>query len=294
MNSIPAIRMAPIGGSHPGNAKGGATPGGERKRILILDDSPVVLRALSGLLHAHGYEVLTAQDGGDGISMVRQHRPDLILLDLMFPPDVAHGGGVPWDGFLILSWLQRMDEAKDTPVIIITGTDPASYKDRKFETTVKGILRKPIEQDQLLAAIAETFAPANANYGPTEQALAAKRILFVDDETDWRFMASEYLKDAGYEVLTAKDGSEALSHLAQARLDLVILDLNLGEESGLDLLQQLKQVQPDVPVLIYTGMEHDYATVRGMLDQGAYQYLRKGTLGEMLTSVQGAMAGVTA
>src|SRR5690348_871304 len=95
------------------------------KKILIVDDSIIVLKTISTKLKANGYQPITAQDGGQAISTVRQDRPDLILLDLSFPPDVAHGGGVSWDGFLIIEWLRRMDEAKDTPIIIVTGGDPA-------------------------------------------------------------------------------------------------------------------------------------------------------------------------
>src|SRR5258708_4273263 len=88
------------------------------KKILIVDDDPVVLRALSTKLKGQGYETVTAEDGSAAVSAVRKGKPDLILLDLTFPPDVAHGGGVPWDGFLIMSWLQRMDEIKGTPFIV--------------------------------------------------------------------------------------------------------------------------------------------------------------------------------
>src|SRR5882724_9124769 len=96
-----------------------------RKKILIVDDSRVCSKALSIKLSAHGYDALTAQDGGEAISTVRREKPDLILLDLSFPPDVAHGGGVAWDGFLIMHWLRRIDGAAHIPIIIITGGDPA-------------------------------------------------------------------------------------------------------------------------------------------------------------------------
>ena len=80
------------------------------KKILVVDDNAIILRTLSMKLKSSGYEVLTATDGAQAVSTVRREKPDLILLDISFPPDVAHGGGVPWDGFLILSWLQRLDD----------------------------------------------------------------------------------------------------------------------------------------------------------------------------------------
>jgi CheY-like chemotaxis protein len=92
-----------------------------QKKILIVDDSRIILKTVSSTLTSHGYDAVTALDGGDAISTVRRDRPDLILLDINFPPDVAHGGGVSWDGFLIMDWLRRMDEAKSIPIIMVTG-----------------------------------------------------------------------------------------------------------------------------------------------------------------------------
>ena len=80
-----------------------------RKKILIVDDSVVLLKALSLLLLSKGYQVLTAEDGAAALSTVRREKPDLILLDINFPPDVAHGGTVSWDAFRIMDWLRRIE-----------------------------------------------------------------------------------------------------------------------------------------------------------------------------------------
>src|SRR5690349_7763955 len=95
------------------------------KRILVVDDNLVFVRSLSMKLKSKGYDVLTAMDGGEAVSAARKEKPDLILLDISFPPDVGHGGGVPWDGFLIIEWLHRIDEASTVPIIVISGGDPA-------------------------------------------------------------------------------------------------------------------------------------------------------------------------
>ena len=124
-----------------------------RKKILVVDDSPIILKTLSMKLNGSGYEVLTAADGASAVSTVRRDHPDLVLLDITFPPDVAHGGGVAWDGFLIMNWLRRIDEAKNTPVIIITGGDPAQYKDRSMAAGAVAFFQKPINTDELLETI---------------------------------------------------------------------------------------------------------------------------------------------
>jgi CheY-like chemotaxis protein len=123
------------------------------KRILIVDDNPIILKSLSMMLAPRGYQTLLATDGGQAVSMVRRDRPDLILLDITFPPDVSHGGGVPWDGFLILDWLRRMPEAKDVPVIIISGGDAAELSARSRAAGALAFLHKPIHSPELLKAV---------------------------------------------------------------------------------------------------------------------------------------------
>jgi DNA-binding response OmpR family regulator len=112
-----------------------------------------------------------------------------------------------------------------------------------------------------------------------------KKVLFIDDEASWREIAEAALKGAGYGVITANDASAAMERSQGVQLGLIILDLNLAGESGLTLMKYLRHNHPGVPILIFTGMEHDDSTVRAMLDQGADQYLRKGTSEELIVTV---------
>ena len=111
------------------------------------------------------------------------------------------------------------------------------------------------------------------------------KVLFIDDDAHWREIAQTALGDAGYNVETAQDASEAMEKCQGNKLGLIILDLNLAGESGLTLMKYLRMNQPDVPVLLFTGMEHDDSTVRAMLDQGADQYMRKGGVEELIVTV---------
>jgi len=250
------------------------------KKILIVDDSQVELRMLSLKLNASGYEVLRAEDGASAVSAARREKPDLILLDISFPPDVAHGGGVPWDGFLILNWLRRLEEAKDIPVIFVSGKERAKTEARALQAGAARYFQKPVNCDDLLAAISQELT------APRKGRQTKKRILFVDDEGDWRFVAGACLQDAGFEVLTAKDLTEALQRLETPRLDGIVLDLNLAGENGLLLMEFLKQKHPGIPILIYTGYQHDDEAVRNMLKQGAQKYLRKGSMTELCNTLK--------
>jgi len=138
--------------------------------ILVVDDNIVVLKALSIKIKSKGYEVRTAMDGSTAVSCVRREHPDLVVLDINYPPDVAHGGGVPWDGFLILDWLRRIDEARNTPIIFITSGEPAKFRDRALKAGAVAFFQKPVDNDELLRVIYETVgdppAPSQAGSDP--------------------------------------------------------------------------------------------------------------------------------
>jgi DNA-binding response OmpR family regulator len=131
-----------------------------RKKILVVDDDAIILTRLAVKLKATGYEVFTATDGSNAVSIARREKPDLILLDITFPPDVAHGGGVPWDGFLIIQWLRRLDEITNVPIMVITGGDEAKYKDRALAAGAQAFFHKPIDNEELLNAIHKVFGDA--------------------------------------------------------------------------------------------------------------------------------------
>jgi two-component system sensor histidine kinase ChiS len=127
------------------------------KKILVIDDNKVVLYAMSSVLTGKGYSVLLAESGAQTISILRKNKPDLILLDLDFPPDAANLSGSLRDGFLILDWARRMCDAEKIPVIIISGLDPAKYSERAKAAGILTFFRKPVDKDKLLAAVEATL-----------------------------------------------------------------------------------------------------------------------------------------
>jgi len=100
-------------------------------------------------------------------------------------------------------------------------------------------------------------------------------------------MVSTWLRDAGYQVLAVQGASQALLQTGESRLSLIILDLDLGGENGLMLMKYLKRNHPGVPIILYTGMQHDEEAVQHMRAAGAQQYLRKGAKEDLLQAVKG-------
>src|SRR5215471_4199140 len=148
-NPVGTISMPDFGNPEPRDNR--------KLKILIVDDDRVILKTLANKFQSSGFEVLVAEDGAKAVSIVRREKPDVILLDIFFPPDVGHGGGVPWDGFLILDWLHRMEEAKGIPVIIITSSEPSKYRERSMAAGAIGYFQKPINNEELLFCVRQTL-----------------------------------------------------------------------------------------------------------------------------------------
>jgi len=139
------------------------------KKILVVDDDLVILRTLTTALRSKGYQVFTATDGSLAPTMVRTKKPDLILLDLFFPLDVAFAGGGLRDGFLMMQWFRHMPEGKDVPVIMISGSDPEEYRLQAFAAGAVGFFHKPIDHQELLTAISEALGESMADKIPNGQ-----------------------------------------------------------------------------------------------------------------------------
>src|ERR1044071_1517249 len=180
MNIAPSKPTSiPMPGASFGASQRDQNPVSAKKRILVVDDNVVFLKAMSFKLRECGYEVLTAVDGASAVNTVRRLIPDLILLDLNFPPDVAHGG-VGWNGLLILNWLRRMNEAQHIPVIAITGGDIKQYQAQCEAAGVLDIFQKPADNDDLLHSIRRALKQEDpATKKAADIRNKAKKVLFI-------------------------------------------------------------------------------------------------------------------
>ncbi len=154
-NSLPPPREKDLFQSDEAQTPSGNEPqsslGGNRK-ILVVDDNPVVLKTFELKLKAYGFSVLTATDGATVVSVAGQESPDLIILDLNFAPG-GGTGGAQWNGLTIMQWLRRFQEVAGIPVIIVTGEDPAKYEEKLMAAGAAAFFQKPVDFGKLLAAI---------------------------------------------------------------------------------------------------------------------------------------------
>jgi len=126
-----------------------------QKKILVIDDNEIILKTTSMKLQSAGYQVFTALDGSEGVAAVRREKPDLVLLDITFPPDV---GGMSWDGFRIMDWLHRVDETQKIPIIIISGVVEEKNKQRATGAGAVAFFPKPVNFDEMIKVIRATLS----------------------------------------------------------------------------------------------------------------------------------------
>ncbi len=79
------------------------------------------------------------------------------------------------------------------------------------------------------------------------------KILIVDDDESVKILYADELTEEGYKVITSSDGSRLMELIGQKRPDLILLDIRLGEYSGLDLLQDIRNTHHNLPVILCTA-----------------------------------------
>ena len=124
------------------------------QKVLMIDDDPEFVEAISNLLDAKGYDVHTASDGKEGVEKVRAENPDLILLDVMMTTKS--------EGFNVARELHDDPKLKDIPIIIMTGIRremnlPFGFEPDETWLPVKRVLEKPVKPEVLLAAVSENI-----------------------------------------------------------------------------------------------------------------------------------------
>ena len=103
----------------------------------------------------------------------------------------------------------------------------------------------------------------------------SQRILFVDDEIPIREMLSLYFRRKGFAVTAVATCAEAVQLVETTPFDVVILDINLGGENGMELLAQFKQQHPQTPIIMFTGLTDNSDLLKEAMARGASALMSK-------------------
>jgi len=227
--------------SEPAQAWDDAKPG--RKKVLVIDDDKNVHELVKRNFGAE-FSMMFAESGDQGIKLLREHRPDAILLDIQMPGR---------DGWSVLSEIKNDPTLRDLPVIIISMLED----DRQAEALgAAAHMTKPIDRQLLLDQI-------HSLYGDDTQGLSA---LVIDDDPEARDLVSRLLEKDGFAVEFAENGREGLDKLEEG-LSLIILDLSMPVMDGFEFLTHFNSLQMDNPpqIIVFSGMDLD-DTLRGTLE----------------------------
>ena len=124
------------------------------KKVLMIDDDPEFVDAITNILDAKGYDVVSANDGKEGVAKAKKERPDIILLDVMMTTKS--------EGFDVARELSKDTNLKDTPIVMLTGIRremnlPFGFEPDEEWLPVKAVLEKPVKPEVLLKTIEENI-----------------------------------------------------------------------------------------------------------------------------------------
>jgi len=118
-------------------------------KILVVDDNPIIQRAVYFALRDHGYQVFMVGDVAAAMKTIRKEKPDLVFIDLSFPLDSTGVGNVLQDGFFLIDWIRRTPGIGKPPMVILSASDPEQYRDRAAAAGIVGCIQKPMDRESL-------------------------------------------------------------------------------------------------------------------------------------------------
>tara|TARA_Y100000816_G_scaffold45954_1_gene28785 strand:+ start:702 stop:3689 length:2988 start_codon:yes stop_codon:yes gene_type:complete len=199
---------------------------------VLIDDDIAMHDLIRRTVKKAGMTLIGATNGEQGLNMIREAKPKLILLDVLMPGR---------DGWSILKECKSDAEIKDIPVVMVS---QMSQESLAFSLGADDYLTKPIDRDKFLKIVQELTGSFKDN----------NKILIVDDDENTRDILGRALEDSGYEAFLAKDGKEGLDSLS-VNPALIVLDLEMPRMDGFEFLEKFVEMEFEQKpsVVVYSG-----------------------------------------
>ena len=205
--------------------------------VLIVEDDPDVAALIRRMLAEAGFNSDIAYNAKEARQLLakRKNYYRLMTLDIALPDE---------DGISLLASLRKDPDTKDLPVVVLSVK--ANETKRELNGGALDIidwLNKPIDSKRLVDVISSVVA---CNQPP--------RVLHVEDEKDVHAVVNQMLKDH-CDLLWTTTVAESRELIKQGNLDLVLLDIGLPDGSGLDLIEDIEQLEPQPQVVIFSALD---------------------------------------
>jgi CheY-like chemotaxis protein/signal transduction histidine kinase/CHASE3 domain sensor protein len=204
------------------------------RTILVIEDDSAFAMILRDLVREMGFGCVVTGSANDGLLAAAKYEPRAILLDVNLPDHSGLG---------VLDQLKRNPRTRHIPVHVISVAD---YKREALELGAIGYAMKPAIREHLIEALRRLEAKFSQS---------TRRVLVVEDDPRQRESMRELLSNDDVQIIAVATAGDALSHLKASTFDCMVVDFNLPDFSGYDLLEKMAQTD-DVgfpPVIVYTG-----------------------------------------
>jgi hypothetical protein len=260
-----------------------------RKKLLIAEDDEGERMSVTALLDHPDVEISTAASGEEALARLRTERHDCMVLDLRLP-DMS--------GFEVLEAVQSDPMLADLPVVVFTGRDLTAEEEGRLHSMARSIVVKGAASPERLfdetslflhhaaAALAPEKQRMLERLHGSDEVLAGRTVLVVDDDARNIFALSSALERRGMRVLTATTGHEAISILETSPdVSIVLMDIMMPEMDGYETMALIrsKPALRRLPIIALTAkaMKGDREKC---LEAGASDYLAKPVNTEQLFS----------
>jgi len=212
------------------------------KKVLAVDDSKTLRMIVARNLRPFGIEIVEAENGSVGLSKAQAEKPDLILLDFNMPV---------LDGYQTLEALKKDNATKNIPVIMLTTETVKETVVKLIKLGLRDFIAKPFSREALLQKVNPVLGLYEGDEVPTEaqvegalhlkalETQGKKTILAVDDKENVLKLLKEFLQEH-YNVLTATSGQAAVAMISSTPMDLLFLDIDMPDLSGIEVYKQMK------------------------------------------------------
>jgi signal transduction histidine kinase/CheY-like chemotaxis protein len=253
---IPRLYQGPAETAHVPEVTSKMEPG--RRPVLVVEDNSEALFIYDKYLKGTDFQVMPARNLRMARQALTQFRPCAVILDVLLDRETG------WD---LLAELKASEKLRDIPVLVITLVE---NEPKALALGAEAFCVKPVDRNWLLQKLA-TFQAA-----PSQP-----KILVIDDDEISRYLVREALKGFGTDLLEASNGEEGIRQVKEHHPNIVVLDFELPDSSGLQILRALRSspASARTPVLINSAKVLSRDERNSLTEAGATTILSKEKLG---------------